>query len=458
MPTFLDFMERATEGPILSDDAFNMQVLLPNVARIVKEYGIRYNREEPLSSDDEMADRLFEAAVEFLVESGVYCNATNRVIQVDREEIVKAVADLPGESTFGEGQDRRVFKARNLDDPSPPWCFVGGGIAASSEEVAMAQVEGYGSIPQANGISIPPLAHVKGMPAIGGSPLEIYASISSVQLGRKALWKCGRPGLPIMNLVSASTSAVGTIAATFPTFGLRPSDGWLIDVIAEMRVDFETLNRLAFVLSIGGNVGSTALPILGGYAGGPEGTSLVMTTCYLLGMLLLKGSYHLTCPIHFRYGCSSTRECMWVYSMVGRATSRHMRYPDLANGYAAAGPCTRMYFYEAAAVNLCCVASGYGGVETVHPAKAVVEDGITPMEARFCTEVAHAAAGMKAERANEIVQQLLEKYEREIENAPQGKRYQECYDLKTGKPHEDYVRLYGEVKAELSKMGVPFQA
>ena len=54
MPTFLDFMERATEGPILSDDAFNMQVLLPNVARIVKEYGIRYNREEPLSSDDEI--------------------------------------------------------------------------------------------------------------------------------------------------------------------------------------------------------------------------------------------------------------------------------------------------------------------------------------------------------------------------------------------------------------------
>ena len=458
MPTFLGLMERATTGPILSEDGFNMKVLIPNITKVVREYGIRYDPEAPVSSDDEVADRLFEAAIEFMTKTGVYCDATNRIIQVKRSEILEAVDHLPGGSIFGEGRDRRLFEARKPEDPSPPWCFVGGGIAVSSEEIAMAQVEGYGSIPLADGISIPPISHVKGMPATGGSPLEIYAAITSVQMGRKALWKCGRPGLPIMNLVSASTSAVGTIAATYPVFGLRPSDGWLIDVIAEMKVNFDTLNRLAFVLSIGGNVGSTALPILGGYAGGPEGTALVMTAYYLLGILLLKGSYHLTCPIHFRYGCSSTRECMWVYSMVGRATSRHMRYPDLANGYAAAGPCTRMYFYEAAAVNLCCVTSGYGGVETVHPAKAVVEDGITPMEARFCTEVAHAAAGMKTEQANEIVQQLLEKYEREIENAPQGKRYQECYDLKTGKPHEDYVRLYGEVKAELSKMGVPFQA
>jgi methylamine--corrinoid protein Co-methyltransferase len=279
-----------------------------------------------------------------------------------------------------------------------------------------------------------------------------------VQIGRKALWKCGRPGLPIMNLVSASSSAVGTIAAAYPTFGLRPSDGWLIDVIAEMRVDFETLNRLAFVLSIGGNIGSTALPILGGYAGGPEGTALVTTACYLLGILLFKGTYHLTCPIHFRYGCSSTRDCMWVYSAAGRATSRHLQYPDLANGYAAAGPFTRMYFYEAAAINLCAVTSGYGGVETVHPARAILEDGITPLEARFCTEVAHAAAGMTAEQANEIVKRLLEKYEKEIGDAPQGKRYQECYDLKAGKPREDYVCLFDEMKEELSRMGVPFRA
>lgn len=321
----------------------------------------------------------------------------------------------------------------------------------------MAQVEGYGSIPQACSVCIPALNRVRGMQVIGGSPLEIYASIASVQAARKALQRCGRPGLPIMNLIASATTAVGTIAATFPGFGSVPSDAWLVDFLAEMKVNFETLNRLAFILSIGGNVGSTALPILGGYAGGPAGTAVVMTGYYLLGILLFRGAYHMTCPIHFRHGCSTTRDCLWVYSMVGRATSRHTRYPDLALAYAAAGPCTRMYFYEAAAVNLACVPSGYGGIQTVIPARAVMDDGITPLEGRFNVEMAHAATGITAEQASALLSRLLEKYETSIEEAPRGRQYQECFDLRTHKPSEEYTRLYAEVKEELAGMGVPFR-
>lgn len=456
MSSFLDFMERATTGPIISENEFNVGVLIPNVAKTVKEYGIECDPGNPVPSDDGFADRLFEGAIEFLARTGIYCDATNRIIHLDRGEIVRAIENLPEGRAFGEGQERRLFKSRRPGDENPPWFHVGAGTVASTEEIASAQVEGYGGIPNANSISIPAFNRVGGMSAIAGSPLEIHATINSIQTARKALSKCERPGLPILNLISSATTAVATIAGTFPTFGLRPSDGWLIDVIAEMKVNFETLNRLAFILLTGGNIGSTALPILGGYAGGAEGTALVKTAYYLVGMVLFQGVYHLTGPIHFRYGCSSTRDCLWVFSVVGRATSRNTRYPAIGLGYAAAGPCTRMYFYEAAAVNLCCVSSGYGGVQTVHPAKAVIDDGITPMDALFNVEVASAATGMKTEQASKLVNQLLEKYEKEIENAPPGKRYQECYDLKTHKPLEDYTRLYDDVKEELVKMGIPF--
>ena len=69
-----------------------------------------------------------------------------------------------------------------------------------------------------------------------------------------------------------------------------------------------------------------------------------------------------------------------------------------------------MYFYEAAAFNLACVTSGYGGVQTAIPAQGIMDDGITPMEGLFNVELAYAATGMKAEQANELVKQLLEKY------------------------------------------------
>jgi len=455
MPTFLDFIEGTGSGPILTENDFNMKSLIPNVRDIVNAYEITLDKQNPITSDDAMADRLYEAAVELLVRTGIYCLDTNRVIQLDRKEILKSVDEFrEGGASFGEGKDRRAFLSRKPEDHNLPWMHVGTGIVASSEKIAMAQVEGYGSIPEANSVSIPAFSHVRGMPVTGGSPLEIYAAIDSVQAARRALGRCGRSGLPIMNLLSSSTTATGTIAGSYPTFGLRASDGWLIDVLAEMKVNYETLNRLAFIQIIDGNIGSTAVPILGGYAGGAPGTALVKTAYYLVGMHVFQGTYHLTLPIHFNSGCNSMREALWVFAITGRATSRNTRYPAIALGFAAAGPCTKMFFYEAAATILSQVPSGYAGIQTPHPAKAVVEDAVTPMEARFTVEFTKAITGITAQQANELANRLLAKYEDNLTNAPQGKKYQECYDLKTQRPSEEYIRLYEEVIEEMIQMGI----
>jgi hypothetical protein len=61
---------------------------------------------------------------------------------------------------------------------------------------------------------------------------------------------------------------------------------------------------------------------------------------------------------------------------------------------------------------------------------------------------------MKRPEANEMLKRLLEKYESDIDNPPRGSTYQECYDMITGKPHDSYIRLYNEVKEELTGMGI----
>ncbi len=117
MPSFLDFMERATTGPMLPEQEFNRKVLIPNVRKGVKDFNIKYSPENPVPSNDELADRLFEAAIEFLSQTGIYCDSTHRTIHLDRKEILEAVAHVPAAGgAFGEGRDRRHFVARGPED------------------------------------------------------------------------------------------------------------------------------------------------------------------------------------------------------------------------------------------------------------------------------------------------------------------------------------------------------
>lgn len=292
---------------------------------------------------------------------------------------------------------------------------------------------------------------------MAGSPAEFYAAIRSIKIGREALRRAGRPGLPIMNLISTAATAITTIAASAPQFGLRPTDGWLCSTIAEMKIDFGTMNKIAYLHSWGANVGAETAPILGGYSGGAAGTAVLSTAYIVMGLLLHKGNYQLHFPVYFTNGCSVTRDILWTVSSSCQAASRNIPMPVIWLGYMASGPNIKTYFYEAAAHLLSAVTSGAPAVQTPHPYKAVKVDGITPMEARFGVEMGKAACQLNREKANELVIKLLEKYESQIETAPEGSPYQECYDIVTGKPNEPYVRLYNEVKKELAEMGIPFE-
>jgi methylamine--corrinoid protein Co-methyltransferase len=259
-----------------------------------------------------------------------------------------------------------------------------------------------------------------------------------------------------MNLVPATAAAVTTIAASAPQFGLRPTDGWIIGLISENKVDYGALNKVAYLLNWGANIGAQSAPALGGYCGGPAGTAIVNTAYFLMGLVALKANYHLCFPIHFKHGCCSTRDVLWVVSTSCQAGSRNIPVPVIWLGYMAAGINTKMYFYETAAYLLSAVTSGAAAVKMPTPAKGVKVDASSPMETKFGIEMTRAASQLDRRRANELVIKLLEKYESQIPNAPEGDRYQDCYDVETGKPGEGYLRLYEEVKEELSAMGVPF--
>ena len=64
---------------------------------------------------------------------------------------------------------------------------------------------------------------------------------------------------------------------------------------------------------------------------------------------------------------------------------------------------------------------------------------------------------MTRSQGNEIVKKLLAKYEDDIPNAPNGKTYEQCWNMKTKQPILEYKQLYKKIKAELGELGVRFK-
>jgi len=67
-----------------------------------------------------------------------------------------------------------------------------------------------------------------------------------------------------------------------------------------------------------------------------------------------------------------------------------------------------------------------------------------------------AESRMKRSAANELAENVVSKFEKGIPEAPIGKMFQECYDVRRIVPKDDYNELYKNVKKELQDIGIPF--
>jgi len=445
MISFETVLERASNGQLCSEQDFELKVFVPNLRRVVDKYAIKYDPENPVPADDELADRVWAAAMEFLSETGVYCPDTERIIRFTNDEIEQAVKEGPRGVVFGEGTDAKAMPRRLPEDETPPWCSVGaGGSPVSSEWNLLNLVKAYAENPLGDSITTPSLTNVDGQAVTAGSPLAVEGAIRTMILAREGLRRAGRPGMPIVNGVATGVRSQEHIAGK--------TDALEIGTFHEMKVDFDSLNKIAYSLAMGSLVFAENGVILGGLSGGPAGTAVVTAAYNPVDVLILRGAvqHPHPFPTHFDIGTTSTRDTIWARSLANQAVTRNSPVPVVNIGYAGAGPMTKMIFYEFAAWVIGAVVSG-GSIEVGGSARGITLDYTSPMEPLFASEVAHAVAGMSRREANGIVVALLEKYESQLRNPPTGQRYQECFDVSTGAPSKEFVELYREVRREMTE-------
>ncbi|MEW6651131.1 MAG: monomethylamine:corrinoid methyltransferase, partial [Chloroflexota bacterium] len=166
--------------------------------------------------------------------------------------------------------------------------------------------------------------------------------------------------------------------------------------------------------------------------------------------------YHILHPIHIRHVATSTREVLWVESVVLQAFARNAPGIIVADVYPKSGALTRELLYETAANAIAITVSG-GHLEGCGSA-----DGLLPnasgLEARLMGEVGQAVSrqGVSLEQANRWVLKLLGKYEQifQLPGGNPGVRFDQAYDLKTLQPVPEWLGMYADARNVLSEMGL----
>lgn len=456
MIDFIEICRRATLGPLMPEVKFDRELFFPKTLELARKYDIKPDLDNPVNQNDELADAIFHAAMDLIVEAGVYCTDTQRLIEFSKDDVLAAVREAPGPCWLGEGKDRRYYPVRKPDCADiPAMCAVGGSLPCSTEEIAFKTVEGIARIHGADCITQPSIMNFREVPLIAGSPQAFLACIRGVEIGRAACRQAGRPGLAFINGLPGGGSALETIAASCPTFGLRSSDGWYVGFKAEMKIDYGALTKCAFLAGLDAHIGSEGAPIIGGYCGGPAGAAITNCAYIIAGILVMRGHYALCFPVDMNLGVTGTRGALWATSASSQAISRNINYPFHHVSYPNGGPMTESYFYEVTAHHLAAISSG-SSAQTGLPAKGTHTDHMTPLEFQLSAEVIQCAHKLNREEANTIVNRLIPKYEEMLATPNSGKSYPEVFDLNTGYPVPEYVEFYNKIKQAIASLGVPF--
>ena len=219
-------------------------------------------------------------------------------------------------------------------------------------------------------------------------------------------------------------------------------------------MDMTGLNMLAGWTTVGDTIMIEQMPIFGGYTGGIEETAICDVATTLGSFACFSGNFHLDGPIHIRWGVTTAKGTLQIAAHAAAAIDANTDLLLANQYYPMAGPCTEMCLLETAAQAITDTASGRELLSGSAAAKGVVQDKTTGMEARIMGNAAVATAGMKVSEVNEVLARLVPMYEAHYTDAPAGKTFQECYDVKTVRPTQEYLEVYDRAVATLREVGL----
>lgn len=436
----VEITKRIEEGEYVDPKTFDLKIFSKKVKELIKEYEIKYNPHEIIPNDNVLIKDVYEAALHLALDVGVLCVSSNRRFFISEDELKEVMKAYNESIIIGEGKDSKVLYHRKVQDSRYP--IVIGGFAGTPTPLYMYldSAISYAQEMLVDAIDHGSINEVYGVKVISRTPLEVFATRIEVKMVKEALRRVGREGLHIIGGESSVTS-VGALSVMNSDY-LRKTDGLLVAILNEMKVDYDNLTKALAFNSYGGHVVALIDPLLGGFAGGPEGTAICALAEVLISSVVYKPSYFLIHPTHIIMLSTSVPECMWVQSIVGQAIAKYTPFIAVGNVWPANGGGTDYVIYETLANTITNTISG------LHLLGVTTTSGKYPnstgLEARIMAYMARHVTDKKwtLNQANEVVQELIKYYKDTLRRPTLGKPFDQLYDMTTLKPKSVLKEVY----------------
>ena len=191
-----EFYDRAKVGEKCTQDDWDLMKIPMKAMELKQKYGLDF-KGEFIPTDKDMMENLFKAGFEMLLECGIYCTDTHRIVKYTEDEIWDAINNVQKEFTLGTGRDAVNVRKRSVGDKRKP--IVQGGPTGSpiSEEVFMPVHMSYALEKEVDTIVDGVMTSVRGKSPVPGSPYEVLSAKTETRLIKQACAMAGRPGMGI---------------------------------------------------------------------------------------------------------------------------------------------------------------------------------------------------------------------------------------------------------------------
>jgi methylamine--corrinoid protein Co-methyltransferase len=435
MPEIIEILERTQRGEYCSAREWDT-IRLPRAIR------------EKLSK--------FSLGSTFDPHNPVNCESTERIVRISDDELADALQHAPAKVFVGEGEDGTWIKARKPSDQNRMVFGASMGIMFDEEDWPLI-TEGIIRQAEVDLIEGPTLIKIFGRDVLAGTPFETLTGYMHARKNRELRAKAGRPGMGAIGITS-STTEFGQLGGYAVPGGFRPSDLSLVLFPSEMKINYAVLHKVVHTLNCGGLIFAGSPAMIGGVPGPPEGAVLSSIACSLLIYPILHAVAGGGEIYDVRKLTNVHRQGLWALSVANQALSRNTHLLTHAIANEVSGPCTETLLLESLIGVSTIAVSGTAIGAGPRPAGGKLANYLTPLECRFCAEVAKSSSGLDRELVNAIALEILPRYEDQIADPDIGIPFREAYDVEAMKPTQEWEGIYRKVKREAIALGVPLSA